>query len=1129
MIQNRVTILVAAVLLCACSSGGSPVVADAVNGDTRPAADFVVPVDFAAPDSDIVPDLLFDGWDSAETEPDLPFVNCQPGDGCFMDKCSDNGDCQSGWCVEHMGEGVCSQACSEECPQGWSCKQVGASDPDLVFVCVSNHSNLCKPCAGADSCKALGGADDVCVDYGPEGSFCGGACQQNEDCPWGFSCLSAVTIDGIELMQCVADAGTCACSGKSIALALWTPCSLESEFGLCAGKRVCTEEGLSNCDAAVPVPETCDGTDEDCDGLVDEPEEERGLLIPLCDDSNDCTEDLCNGEGGCSHNALDQVECKDGDICTVADHCEAGECVGNPVVCDDFDPCTNDSCDGTGGCLFVISSGGSCDDFDPCTVADQCVDGLCSGTNVPCDCQEDADCSALEDGDLCNGTLFCNLEEWPYQCQTVLDSVVTCPQPEPGPDAICLAADCDPATGGCALIPDHEGFACEDGDQCTIGDLCMQGVCTAGADRICNDGNPCTDDSCDPEVGCFYEMNSSACSDGDVCTTEDYCQQGECVSGPALICDDANLCNGTESCNPATGCESGQPLVCDDQDICTGNESCDPVDGCQAGKPLLCDDANVCTDDSCDPNDGCHHVPNQVDCDDGNLCTLLDHCSEGVCKPGLALQCNDDNVCTDNSCAPLTGCVTTLNQAPCDDGDLCTTGDHCNLGECISGGFFPCDDGNACTDDSCNPTAGCIHLANQAPCDDGNLCTDEDLCTASGCLGKVAVVCDDDNLCTDDYCDPLLGCVAVLNNAPCNDQNNCTVNDACVGGICVGGAPLVCNDQNPCSDDTCLPETGCHYESNEAQCDDQNACTEDDQCQGGICLGGVALDCADETVCTADACDPAIGCTHSPVENPCDDGDACSVSDLCVDGACVGGGELDCDDADACTADLCESQGGCYHEPAGFLPCEDNNPCTTDQCTKDSGCLFTNVADYTSCGQGLVCLTGVCKPAPEVSVVFITSGTTTGNIGGLNGADQKCQSEADAAGLSGLFVAFLSTSSVDARDRIPDAKYLRVDKTVVADSRSDLLDGSLDAPINVTATGAVLTSTVRPWTGTNQSGTSTGNTCQNWTTGAQGECSTPLYTARSGEGTATNKSWTDLTNYCCWAPFTRLYCFQVLP
>ena len=53
------------------------------------------------------------------------------------------------------------------------------------------------------------------------------------------------------------------------------------------GWRVCGKAGLSECDAATPAEETCDGSDNDCDGFVDGPN--------LCDDGEECTKDECKG------------------------------------------------------------------------------------------------------------------------------------------------------------------------------------------------------------------------------------------------------------------------------------------------------------------------------------------------------------------------------------------------------------------------------------------------------------------------------------------------------------------------------------------------------------------------------------------------------------------------------------------------------------------------------------------------------------------------------------------------------------------------------------------------------------------------------------------------------------------
>jgi len=69
------------------------------------------------------------------------------------------------------------------------------------------------------------------------------------------------------------------------------------------------------------------------------------------------------------------------------------------------------------------------------------------------------------------------------------------------------------------------------------------------------------------------------CDDGNACTT-DTCDRGACVH-PPIVCDDGNVCNGAETCDPALGCLAGTPLVCADSDPCTV-DACDPVSGCRS-------------------------------------------------------------------------------------------------------------------------------------------------------------------------------------------------------------------------------------------------------------------------------------------------------------------------------------------------------------------------------------------------------------------------------------------------------------------------------------------------------------------------------------------------------------------
>jgi hypothetical protein len=88
------------------------------------------------------------------------------------------------------------------------------------------------------------------------------------------------------------------------------------------------------------------------------------------------------------------------------------------------------------------------------------------------------------------------------------------------------------------------------------------------------------------------------------------------------------------------------------------------------------------------------------------------------------------------------------------------------------------------------------------------LCTDDSCNAALGCQ-NVAINCDDANFCTDDSCAPDVGCVHTPNNTPCEDGSVCNGHEACLHGACRHGAPLDCNDDNPCTDDCCDAVQGC--------------------------------------------------------------------------------------------------------------------------------------------------------------------------------------------------------------------------------------------------------------------------------------------------------------------------------
>src|SRR5262249_6972982 len=54
-------------------------------------------------------------------------------------------------------------------------------------------------------------------------------------------------------------------------------------------------------------------------------------------------------------------------------------------------------------------------------------------------------------------------------------------------------------------------------------------------------------------------------------------------------------------------------------------------------------------------------------------------------------------------------CSHPFNTAPCDDGDGCTSGDHCSADVCLGGPATDCNDHDVCTADTCSSPGGCVH------------------------------------------------------------------------------------------------------------------------------------------------------------------------------------------------------------------------------------------------------------------------------------------------------------------------------------------------------------------------------------------------------------------------------------
>jgi hypothetical protein len=157
------------------------------------------------------------------------------------------------------------------------------------------------------------------------------------------------------------------------------------------------------------------------------------------------------------------------------------------------------------------------------------------------------------------------------------------------------------------------------------------------ATSVCEDGDPCTIDSCDPDVfipgsdvGCIHVADEGPCTDGDACTVLDACVEGSCV-GNAKSCDDGNGCT-VDACEVGGICvhtPEDDGLACDDGVDCT------TPDLCAAGTCI--GDATPCT---CTPE-----FPEQA-----QVVVSLAIGSDGT--PGQALDVDGDPT----TCSPPTAC-----------------------------------------------------------------------------------------------------------------------------------------------------------------------------------------------------------------------------------------------------------------------------------------------------------------------------------------------------------------------------------------------------------------------------------------------------------------------------------------
>ena len=727
----------------------------------------------------------------------------------------------------------------DPCTQGSYCAS-GTCTGGLQLCACKTNGDCIKP--GSDACAGQPYCDLAVFPYqctlatGPVNCPpTSNPCTKSGCNPANGACETLQAPDGTACPSLDPCAVNPVCQGGSCkALASWCQCSKDSDCaGLndanaCLGKHYCEKSQFPWLCKVNPVTVVvCPPSADPCKLNACNPKTAMCATASaadgtLCDDGKTATVgDTCQ-KGACisgTDTALcgADTDCKDdGDLCNGVLFCNKANkaCELNPatvVSCPTASDtaCIKNKCQKSSGLCAptAVTPGTPCDDGDGCTTGDICVAGACKpGTNT-CPCKSDAECAGKDDGNVCNGTLFCNFQSG--ACQWNPASVVTCPSVK---DTACTKAKCLPETGKCAPAPVADNSPCDDGSKCTDGDSCKAGQCAPGT-FIC---------ACKEDADCMAE------EDGNLCNGTLYCDKGalpaKCKVNPGTVVgcsasgDTACL---KAACNPATGKCGPTPVA--DFAACEDGLPCTKNDACLFGK--------------CQPGDYVCECNSAADClkkDDGDLCNGVWYCD----KTGVAPVCaenaasavfcpkTNDGDCSKNACDPKTGqCLLkpATDGTACSDGSKCTQAAACKSGACKSTASVNCDDGDVCTADSCDPAAGCVHKG--ANCADGNPCS-------------------------VDSCDPKTGqcafATAPLEGKACNaDDDGCTAGDLCNKGVCKKGVAVICKVAVAACEQVACSSTGAQSfacvvsaAGDGAPCESSDGCLLGAACLSGVCAPG---------------------------------------------------------------------------------------------------------------------------------------------------------------------------------------------------------------------------------------------------------------------------------------------------
>ena len=395
-----------------------------------------------------------------------------------------------------------------------------------------------------------------------------------------------------------------------------------------------------------------------------------------CVDANVCTTDVCVN-GTCSH-VPNSESCDDGLACTADDVCSAGFCSGTPS-CPEGSGCNLF----TGACMLDDGDNDGLPDVDdPCPADERnaCYGPVATDGDSGLSIRVNANVSGAEcSGDKtdCNGDMWhadfgYNLSTQSEVCPGGEDCVISgigglfgCDDEETEDLFQCGHWDdaADPELAYSFSVPANNYLVnlyfantfpgtSQPGDR--VFDIAIEGavvyddfdqiVAAGGADRTAVVRTAIVsvvDGTLDIEL--LHQIENPSIRAIEVL------EAGECITD--ADCDDADACNGAETCRQWT-CEAGQAPVCDDGLFCNGAETCDAALGCVPGQAPSTDDGVACTVDSCDEE--ADTIVNTADdslCDDGQFCNGAETCDAALdCQAGIAPTTDDGIGCTVDTC-----------------------------------------------------------------------------------------------------------------------------------------------------------------------------------------------------------------------------------------------------------------------------------------------------------------------------------------------------------------------------------------------------------------------------------------------------------------------------------------------